>query len=291
MTENTSRTDVAALYEATVYESDGDKIGRVGTVYLDDATGQPSWVTVKTGLFGSSESFVPLDRAQISGTEIRVPYSKSQIKDAPRTETDAELTPQEEERLYEYYGLGTGTSATTGTYETTTTTSGTSHGEGVAGRIRDAVSGDRDETTVRGAGHDTSGPNTDDAMTRSEEVVHAGTVRREAGRARLRKHIVTEQVSETVPVTREEVVVEREPITEANRGAALSGGDLTEEEHEVILHEEEAVTRKETVPVERVRLGTQEFTEQQTVTDEVRKEVIDVDTDATTTTATDRDRR
>ena len=117
MTENTARTDVAALYDATVYETDGDKIGRVGTVYLDDATGQPSWVTVKTGLFGTSESFVPLDRASISGTDIRVPYSKSQIKDAPRMETDAELTPQEEERLYEYYGLGSGNSGygTTGT--------------------------------------------------------------------------------------------------------------------------------------------------------------------------------
>ena len=259
MTESTSRTDIAALYEGTVYESDGDKIGGVGTVYLDDATGEPSWVTVKTGLFGTSETFVPLDRASISGTEIRVPYSKAQVKDAPRTETDAELTPQEEERLYEYYGLSSGSAHGTAGTTTTTTT--------------DTTSG------VRGAGHDTSGPNTDDAMTLSEERVHVGTVQREAGRARLRKHIVSERVSETVPVTREEVVVEREPITEANRGAALSGGDLTEEEHEVILHEEEAVTRKETVPVERVRLGTQEFTEQQTVTDEVRKEVIDVDTD------------
>ncbi|GAB7193647.1 PRC and DUF2382 domain-containing protein [Kineococcus sp. NUM-3379] len=289
MTENTSRTDVAALYEGTVYETDGDKIGRVGTVYLDDATGQPSWVTVKTGLFGTSESFVPLDAARISGTEIRVPYSKAQIKDAPRMETDAELTPQEEERLYEYYGLGSGA----GTYGTTTGTT-TGH-ESVTDKVRDAVSGDRDHdgirdrdevhtgtTGVHGAGHDTSGPNTDDAMTRSEERIHVGTVRREAGRARLRKHIVSERVSETVPVSREEVVVEREPITEANVGQALRGGDLTEEEHEVILHEEEAVTRKETVPVERVRLGTQEFTEQQTVTDEVRKEVIDVDTDVET---------
>ncbi|GAB7191623.1 PRC and DUF2382 domain-containing protein [Kineococcus sp. NUM-3379] len=262
MTENTSRTDVAALYDATVYESDGDKIGSVGTVYLDDATGEPSWVTVKTGLFGTSETFVPLDAARISGTEIRVPYSKAQVKDAPRTETDAELTPQEEERLYEYYGLSSGsTHGTAGTTTgTTTTTTGTTSG-------------------VRGAGHDTSGPDTDDAMTLSEERVHVGTVQREAGRARLRKHIVSERVSETVPVTREEVVVQREPITDANRGAALTGGDLTEEEHEVVVHEEEAVARKETVPVERVRLGTQEVTEQQTVTDEVRKERVELDTD------------
>jgi uncharacterized protein (TIGR02271 family) len=141
-------------------------------------------------------------------------------------------------------------------------------------------------TTGRGAGHDTSGPNTDDAMTRSKEELRVGTETREAGRARLRKYITSETVSRTVPVSHEEVVVEREPITEANRGNALSGGDLTEEEHEVVLTEERAVAAKETVPVERVKLGTQTVTGTETVQAEVREEHIDLDTDAGVTSGT-----
>ena len=126
-------------------------------------------------------------------------------------------------------------------------------------------------------GHDTSGPNTDDAMTRSEERLSVGPQAQETGRARLRKYVVTEQQSVSVPVTREEVRVEREPITEANRGEALSGPDISEEEHEVILHEERPVVETEAVPVERVRLSKDQVTDQETVTGEVRKEQIDTD--------------
>jgi uncharacterized protein (TIGR02271 family) len=113
-------------------------------------------------------------------------------------------------------------------------------------------------------------------MTRSEEHLNVGTQRVEAGRARLRKYVVTEQESVTVPVTREEVRVEREPITDANRGAALDGPSISEEEHEVILHAERPVVQTEAVPVERVRLDTETVTEQQNVTGEVRKEQIEV---------------
>jgi uncharacterized protein (TIGR02271 family) len=94
-------------------------------------------------------------------------------------------------------------------------------------------------------------------MTRSEEHLRVGTEQVEAGRARLRKYVVTEQQSVQVPVSREEVRVEREPITDANRGDALSGGQITEEEHEVVLHAERPVVETEAVPVERVRLGTE----------------------------------
>jgi uncharacterized protein (TIGR02271 family) len=114
-------------------------------------------------------------------------------------------------------------------------------------------------------------------MTRSEEQLRVETESREAGRARLRKHIVTEDVSTTVPVSHEEVTLHREPITEANRADAMSGGDLTEEEHEVTLREERAVVDKDVVPVERVRLGTETHTEQQQVDETVRKEVIETD--------------
>jgi uncharacterized protein (TIGR02271 family) len=114
-------------------------------------------------------------------------------------------------------------------------------------------------------------------MTRSEERLHVGTEREATGRARLRKYVTTENVTKTVPVQREEVRLEREPITDANRGAALNGPDISEEEHEVILHEERPVVDKETVPVERVRLDKDVVQDDATVSEEVRKEHIDAD--------------
>jgi len=106
-----------------------------------------------------------------------------------------------------------------------------------------------------------------------------GTETREAGRARLRKHVVTENVTRTVPVQREEVRVVREPITEDNRAAAESGPAISDEEHEVVLHEERPVVEKEAVPVERVRLDTDTVTDDVTVSEEVRKEKVDTDVD------------
>jgi len=133
-------------------------------------------------------------------------------------------------------------------------------------------------------GHDTSGPTTDNAMTRSEEQLRVGTERVEAGRARLRKYVTTETETRTVPVSHEEVRVEREPITDANMPNAMSGPAISEEEHEVVLTEERPVVAKEAVPVERVRLDTETVTEQATVTEEVRKEQIDMDGATTTGT-------
>jgi uncharacterized protein (TIGR02271 family) len=114
-------------------------------------------------------------------------------------------------------------------------------------------------------------------MTRSEEEMHVGTERREAGRARLRKYVVTEQEQRTIPVRHEEVRVEREPITEENRGDALAGQDISEAEHEVVLHAEEPVVETRAVPKERVRMTTDEVTEEETVTGEVRQERIEAD--------------
>ena len=116
-------------------------------------------------------------------------------------------------------------------------------------------------------------------MTRSEEELRVGTSKREAGRARLRKHVVTEQVEQTVPVQREEVRIEREPITDANVDRAGDGPAISEEEHEVVLHEEEVVTEKRAVPKERVRLSKDTVTEDVGVSEEVRKEQIDVEGD------------
>jgi uncharacterized protein (TIGR02271 family) len=295
-----------------VYDESGQKIGSAAEVYLDDETGQPEWVTVRTGLFGTKESFVPIRNADLTDEGVRVPVSKEQVKDAPKIDTDGHLSPQEEEELYRYYGMGGGTdtSQTVTTTETTTGMAGTgtagtetttgmagtgtagtgTAGTGVAGTgvadtgradtgtrrdtDRDGVYDDVESRTV---GHDTSGPTTDDAMTRSEERLNVGTRSQEAGRARLRKYVVTENVTETVPVSREEVRVEREPITDANVGKAMDGPAISEEEHEVVLHEETPVVEKEAVPVERVRLDKDTVTEEVQVSEGLRKEEIEVD--------------
>jgi uncharacterized protein (TIGR02271 family) len=117
-------------------------------------------------------------------------------------------------------------------------------------------------------------------MTRSEERLNVGTRKEEVGRARLRKYVVTENVTETVPVSREEVRIEREPVTDANVGKAMDGPAISEEEHEVTLHAERPVVEKEAVPVERVRLDKDTVTDQETVNEGVRKEQIDVDGEA-----------
>jgi uncharacterized protein (TIGR02271 family) len=231
------------------YGSDGSKIGRVGQIYLDDQSGQPAWATVNTGLFGTSESFVPLAEASFSGDRLTVPYDKNKVKGAPSVSEDGHLSPEEEQRLYEYYGMGYSTG-----YQDTTT-----------------------ETT----GYDTSGPTTDNAMTRSEEQLRVGTTSQEAGRARLRKYVVSENVTETVPVTKERAVIEREPITDANLDNAMGGPAISEEEHEVTLREERPVVEKTVQPVERVRLDTEAVTTQENVTEEVRSERIEAEGDVT----------
>src|SRR5215212_3417368 len=297
-----SRDSVQTLIGGTAYTNDGDKIGSIGTVYLDNASGEPAWVTVKTGLFGSNESFVPLDQAEQTGDGIRVPYDKDRVKNAPNIETDRELSEQEENQLYSYYGLGGGTGYQTGTtYTDRTEDSDRGWGAGESGYQTASTgteTGMTGEYRDRAEGYDTSGPTTDDAMTRSEERLRAGTERVETGKARLRKYVVTDQQQVSVPVTREEVRVEREPITEGNYDKAVGGPDLSEEEHEVVLSEERPVVTTEAVPVERVRLSKDQVQDEQTVTADVRKEVIDTDTDATTagttttgtTTGYDRDR-
>jgi len=253
-----------------VIGTDGGKIGTIGQLYADDDTGEPTWVTVKTGLFGTHESFVPVDGARVEGDDLVVPYSKDHVKDAPRVDTDGHLEPDEEDRLYAHYEREARTYSET---DYAADRDGTDRDVDYDGDA-DLNAGTRPAAAV---GRDTSGPTTDDAMTRSEERLNVGTERQAAGRVRLRKYVTTENVTRTVPVQREEVRLEREPITEANRGAAMSGPDISEEEHEVTLHEERPVVEKETVPVERVRLDKDVVTDDVTVNEQVRKERIETD--------------
>lgn len=242
----------------TVLDRDGEKLGTVKEIYEDQQTGKPEWATVAGGLFGLKSHFVPLAGASPTGENVQVPVTKNQVQDAPSVDADGGLSEQEERHLFEHYGVPY-------------TSDGSTTAQGAPGAGGSGNSG----TTARGGG--ASGA--DDAMTRSEEEVRVGTAKRETGRVRLRKYVVTEQVQKTVPVQREEVRVEREPVTEENRGAAMSGPEITEAEHEVVLHEEEPVVEKRVVPKERVRLSKDTDVDEHAVSEEVRKERIDVEGD------------
>jgi uncharacterized protein (TIGR02271 family) len=283
--------DARQAIGSTVYSTNGDKIGKVGQLFLDDETQRPEFITVNTGLFGTNETFIPVADAELSGDRLTVPFDKDKVKDAPNVAADGgHLDHDEERRLYEYYGLS---------YSDRTSDTGLAGG--VGGGVGGGVDTDYDRTdtttgydstvgtdtgtrseftdTDRSVGHDTSGPNTDDAMTRSEEQVSVGKTEEQAGRARLRKYVVTEQETHTVPVRKEKAVLETEPITDANVGEATSGPDISEEEHEVTLHEERPVVEKTATPVERVRLGKEEVTQEHQVSEEVRKERIEAEGD------------
>ena len=256
------RDDVLQLRGQELADRDGDRIGNIEEIYLDTQTDQPEWALVNTGLFGTKSTFVPLKDATREGEALRVPFEKSQVKDAPRVDPDGKLSQREEAELYRHYGL-----------EYSESESGSGLPEGGTGTGSGTGTGG-DAGTV---GHDVSGPTTDDAMTRSEEEVKVGTAERESGRVRLRKYVVEEEVTKTVPVKREEVRVEREPVTDANAGAALDGPAISEEEHEVVLHEEEPVVEKQAVPKERVRLDKDTVTDEAQVSETARKEQIDID--------------
>ena len=172
MNAPTGMTKAYEWRDRTVIGNDGEKIGTVDEVYLDTQSGEPEWLSVNTGLFGMKSSFVPLQGAQPAGEEVRVAYTKDEVKDAPAIKPDEELSDSEERELWGYYGLEYG-------------------GNGAAGEEREPV------------GRDVSGPETDDAMTRSEEELRVGTREREGGRARQRKYVVTENVTQTVPVRKE----------------------------------------------------------------------------------------
>jgi len=252
MANDAQTSDWTAWRGHEVVDSEGTKIGKVEEIFLDDASGQPEWLAVKTGMFGNKHSFVPLEGATAEGDSLRVGYTKAVVSGAPPIEAEEHMSAEEEAALYRYYKRDYQAVPAQATTAQTTTPA---------------------QATTASQPANATG-STDDAMTRSEEVLRAGTVQREAGKARLRKYVETEHVTQTVPVRTETVTVEREAITEANRDKAMSGAEIKEAEYEVTLHSEEAVASKEVVAQERVRLNKETTTEQQTVEADLRKERI-----------------
>lgn len=273
--------DVNEVIGSDAYDPDGVRVGRVGQVFLDDKDDEPTWVTVDTGGSGAGESFVPLDGASFDGDRLVVAYPKDRIASAPHVGDQDHLTPAEEERLHDHYG-------------TTVTATGPDTGPATG---PDATA--TDPSAV--------GAPSDDAMTLSEERLQVGTSSRVSGRARMRKHVVVEEVQVTVPVRREKVVLETDagespqaadvPVdaqagADAPAGSGSSGdatgqvpgeplpGDGQPDEAEMIVYEERPVVTTETVPVQRVKLATTEDVVDETVTEDLRRERVDLDGDS-----------
>lgn len=317
--------DVNALLSATAYGSNGDKIGKVEQVFLDDNTEEVTFVTVNTGLFGTKESFVPVDGAQQDGDRFVLPYTKDVVKDAPNVDADQHLSPAEEEEIYRYYKMnysgagdttggrvdddrdqtnrgvtdrdlaggaandrderypvGTDRNAVPAADAASTTgvaagTAGYSENDGYADRDRT----DRNSTAgIADVDRDVRDRDltdrADNGVVRHEERLHVGKEQRETGRARLRKYVVTENETVDVPLEREEVRVERTPLS----GTEATSGTIGEEDVEVTLHEERPVVAKETVGVEKVGLEKETVRDTERVDAEVRKEQVEVETDA-----------
>ena len=229
------------------YDVDGDKIGTIDDIYYDDQTGRPEWLAVRTGFFGLNTSFVPIAGGTVRNGGLHLPYTKDQVKDAPNVAPNGHLSADEERDLFEHYGFAWD-----------------ARGYGVGERFDSeydvADQPMRTEAEVAEA-------------TRSEEQLRVGTEKVATGKARLRKYVVTEHQNVTVPVTREEVRVEREPITNGE------ADDIGDAEAEVTTYAERPVVSTEKVAKEKVRLVKETVADDETVSGDVRKEQVDVEVD------------
>jgi stress response protein YsnF len=254
---------VSAAIGSTAYDATGAKIGTVEHFYVDDRTGAPSWVAVTTGLFGTRRSVVPALDATFSDGALRLPVALDAVKSAPHLTGD-HLSPDDETTLRRHYS----------------TNQGTDHGTDQGVR---QDTGGGDETPSTGPRH---AARDDDAMTRGEERLVAGTERVATTRARLVKYVVTEEVQITVPIRREEIRIEQVPldapddgpgetlVPDQPAGTSAGGGGLPEE---IILHRERPVVTVEVVPTERVRVRTEVVEGRETVSGQVQREQIVVD--------------
>ncbi len=244
----------------TVYGANGDKIGDVSAVYADDVTGRPDWMTVSTGWFGSAEQFVPIAGTSAHGDDLTIAFDEDTVKGAPSVEDDAHLSADEERRLYAHYGMDYDADPT---LETDVERADEGYGYSTGRDIDRDI--DRDTANVAGSG--------DASVVRSEEELDVDKVERDAGKARLRKYVVTDDVTMTVPVRKEVARITRETL-DGGEGGAIADDDVVEE---ITLTEEEVVVDKDVVAKERVGLETETVTEDRTVSETVRKERIETD--------------
>ncbi|MFC0360106.1 YsnF/AvaK domain-containing protein [Kytococcus schroeteri] len=284
-----SKDQLRTLRDGDLYSVDGDKIGSIGEIYLDDRTNEPEWVTVNTGLFGTSQSFVPLAGATVTDNGLTVQYSKDKVKDAPRVDGDEHLDVEQERELYRYYEVS-GDSAEVTERRSDDVAAGTAAAGTAAAGVadRDRVDADRDDVAAGTAAAGVADRDRvdadrdvadrvdtgDDTMVRHEERLNVGTERVDGGELRLRKYVDTEEQTVTVPVTTESAKVVSRPVD----GNTVDNGEaFREEEIDVHLESERPVVSKETVAVEEVGIETERHTENVEVSDSVRKERVEVE--------------
>jgi uncharacterized protein (TIGR02271 family) len=253
-------TDPAQLFGADVLDTQGNNLGSVDGVWVDDATNDLEFIAVKTGGLFAKSHIVPVADAQIGDGTVTVPYAEDQIKDAPSFATDAELTPEDEDQIYAFFGIDRSTSASPSGLPSGTSGQGlaTSDSE-LAGRATD------DQAKV----------------TLSEEELQVGKREVEAGRVRLRKVVNTEHQEVPVELRREDIEIERVPASNAGAPA----GAFQEGEIEIPVMREEPVVGKEAHVTGAVRLSKTADTETRTVGGEVRKEDVEIDRDVDPTSS------
>ena len=296
--------NIKDLFNATAYDKNGEKLGDVNEVFVDDQSGQPTFVEVNHGLFGMNSSLVPLRGHDFSGDDLKLGFSKDRIKDAPDFDSDKPLTPEAQSDIFKHYGLDNAHDVTdyndsnldskrdvqAGADKDHNLTAGAGAagagaGAGVAGahadekkaatHTTDAAATERKAGAADNAAAATT--NNDGELIRSEEQLNVNKERVATGEARLRKYVVTDTETVDVPVEREEVRVERTPINAEdakNYNGSISGDS---EEASVTLHEERVNVNKETVPVEKINLKKDTVRDTETHTEELRKEQIDTD--------------
>ena len=259
------------LANATAFDVDGDKVGGVQDVYVNDTSGQPDFVSVNHGLFGAGTSIVPLRGHTLRDGELHLAFPKDRIEDAPDLDENGHLTTDDQDAFYRHYGLTETKDVTT--YDTgrhaAAGAAGAAGAGAAAGERRDVKDVDTDAAAAGAAATDK------DAIIRSEEQLNVEKDRVESGQVRLRKYVVNETETVEVPVEREEVRVVREPITEADR--ANYDSNIGEQEASVTLSEDRVNVSKESVPVEKVSLEKDTVRDTERVSEEVRKERFETD--------------
>jgi uncharacterized protein (TIGR02271 family) len=275
-----------------VYDRDGEKIGKVDDLFVDEGD-RPEYIGVKMGFFGASSTLIPVDAvtADDRSRSLTVNQPKSTVKDGPRFDDDHEITPEYENEVRSYYGLGAAGGTDRGTYGDYYGDGGLAGGHGGAGTtgpqsagtvgagmsMGDTESGEfreheRDDEGVGQSRGDDLEDRDELRVQRSEEELVAGTREREAGSMRVRKRVRTDRERVEVPVRHEEVSVERVPVS----GEATEA-QIGEDEVVVPVTEEEVVVDKRAVAKEEVRVRKDAVHDTEVVEEDVRREEVDVE--------------
>jgi uncharacterized protein (TIGR02271 family) len=271
----------------TVVDEGGSKIGKVDDLFLDESD-QPEYFGVKMGFLGTSSTLIPADIATINNEQgfIEVSQPKSTVQDGPAFDDDREITPEYENEVRSYYGLGPiessgsyrdyeETNGHSGAGTTDSTTAGTvgsgmSMGDTETGEFREH---DRNQEGLSQPGSDLEDED-ELRVQRSEEELRAGTREREAGAMKVRKRVRTDREQIEVPTKHEQVTVERVPV----EGEATEA-QIGEDEVSVPVTEEEVVVDKRAVAKEEIRLRKDVVEDTETVEEDVRREEVEVEDD------------